>query len=67
LQIGFNGHQPAIGEGYISTGSLYLCSEGFLILGLPADDVLWTSADEEWTQLKASKGEPFPIDHAIDN
>jgi len=67
LQIGFNGHQPGIGEGYISTGSLYLCSEGFLILGLPADDVLWTSADEEWTQLKASKGEPFPIDHAIDN
>ena len=67
LQIGFQGHQPGIGEGYISTGSLYLCSEGFLILGLPADDSLWTSADEEWTQLKASKGEPFPIDHAIDN
>jgi len=67
LQIGFNGHQPGIGEGYISTGSLYLCSEGFLILGLPADDALWTSPDEEWTQLKASKGEPFPIDHAIDN
>ncbi|MDQ2862302.1 MAG: DUF2264 domain-containing protein [Bacteroidota bacterium] len=67
LQIGFQGHQPGIGEGYISTGSLYLCSEGFLILGLPADDALWTSADEDWTQLKASKGEPFPIDHAIDN
>ncbi|MDP4285693.1 MAG: DUF2264 domain-containing protein [Bacteroidota bacterium] len=65
LQIGFHGHQPGIGEGYISTGSLYLCSEGFLILGLPADDLLWTRPDEEWTQLKASKGESFPIDHAI--
>ncbi len=67
LQIGFHGHQPGIGEGYISTGSLYLCSEGFLILGLPANDPLWSEPDEEWTQLKASKGGPFPIDHAIDN
>ncbi len=65
LQIGFHGHQPGIGEGYISTGSLYLCSEGFLILGLSQDDPLWTKPDEEWTQLKASKGKPFPIDHAI--
>ena len=65
LRIGFHGHQPGIGEGYISTGSLYLCSEGFLILGLPADDPLWTMPDEDWTQLKAVKGEAFPIDHAI--
>ena len=67
LQIGFRGHQPGIGENYISTGSLYLCSEGFLILGLPKEDPLWTMPDEEWTQLKASKGEAFPIDHAIDD
>jgi hypothetical protein len=67
LQIGFHGHQPGIGEGYISTGSLYLCSEGFLILGLPAEDPLWAKPDEEWTQLKASKGEAFPVDHAIDD
>ena len=26
LRIGFCGHQPGIGESYISTGSLYLCS-----------------------------------------
>jgi len=67
LQIGFHGHQPGIGEGYISTGSLYLCSEGFLILGLPVQDPLWLNPDEEWTQLKASKGKAFPIDHAISN
>ena len=65
LQIGFRGHQPGVGENYISTGSLYLCSEGFLILGLPKEDPLWTKPDEEWTQLKASRGEAFPIDHAI--
>ena len=67
LQIGFLGHQPGIGEGYISTGSLYLCSEGFLILGLPVQDPLWLNPDDEWTQLKASKGKAFPIDHAISN
>ncbi|HSN07709.1 MAG TPA: DUF2264 domain-containing protein, partial [Hanamia sp.] len=65
LQIGFHGHQPGIGEDYISTGSLYLCSEGFLILGLPASDPLWAMPDEDWTQRKAWKGEAFPIDHAI--
>ena len=36
LQIGFCGHQPGIGETYISTGSLYLCSVAFLPLGLAA-------------------------------
>ncbi len=35
LQIGLCGHQPAIGETYISTGSLYLCTVAFLPLGLP--------------------------------
>jgi len=31
LTIGFCGHQPEIGEGYISTGSVYLCAAVFLI------------------------------------
>ena len=35
LQIGFCGHQPGVGETYISTGSLYLCAVGLLPLGLP--------------------------------
>ena len=35
LRIGFCGHQPGIGESYISTGSLYLCAVGLLPLGLP--------------------------------
>ena len=34
LRIGFCGHQPGVGETYISTGSLYLCSVAFLPLGL---------------------------------
>lgn len=66
LKIGIYGHQPEIGENYISTGSLYLCSEGFLILGLPASDDLWQGKDEDWTARKVWKGEDVHIDHAID-
>ena len=42
LQLGAVGHQPLQAEGYISTGSLYLCAVGLLHLGLPADDPFWT-------------------------
>lgn len=65
LKIGLSGHQPNIGENYISTGSLYLCSEAFLILGLPATDSFWQSKDEDWTSKKVYKGQMVPIDHAI--
>ena len=44
LQIGFCGHQPALAENYISTGSLYLCAAGLLPLGLPPADDFWSTA-----------------------
>lgn len=66
LQIGFYGHQPGVGETYISTGSLYLCAEVFLILGLPSNDPFWQNEDADWTAKKAWNGEPVPIDHASD-
>lgn len=65
LRIGFCGAQPEIGEGYISTGSLYLCSVGLLPLGLPEAAPFWSSPDALWTSAKAWNGLPFPIDHAI--
>jgi hypothetical protein len=65
LQIGFCGHQPAIGETYISTGSLYLCSVAFLPLGLDAADPFWSAPAQPWTSVKAWNGQAFPIDHAI--
>jgi hypothetical protein len=65
LRIGLYGHQPGIGESYISTGSLYLCSEAFLILGLPAEDPLWQGRDLPWTALKIWNGEDVPTDHAL--
>ena len=65
LRIGLAGHQPGVGERYISTGSLYLCSVAFLPLGLPAADPFWSSPPAPWTAVKAWSGQPFPIDHAL--
>jgi hypothetical protein len=65
LQLGFCGHQPQAAETYISTGSLYLCSVGFLPLGLPADDVFWTGKAEDWSGKKAWSGGLYPEDHAV--
>ncbi|MDR3456729.1 MAG: DUF2264 domain-containing protein [Verrucomicrobiae bacterium] len=65
LQIGFCGHQPALGENYISTGSLYLCTAGLLPLGLPAADPFWSATAARWTAQKLWSGENLPADHAL--
>jgi hypothetical protein len=65
LTIGFAGHQPKVGENYISTGSLYLCSEAFLVLGLPETDPFWSAPYASWTAKKAWNGEEIEIDHAL--
>jgi hypothetical protein len=66
LRIGLAGHQPAIGEPYISTGSLYLCTAAFLPLGLPAEDRFWSGAVAPWTSVKLWRGENVQADHAAD-
>ncbi len=66
LTIGFYGHQPGIGETYISTGSLYLCTVGMLPLGLPPSDPFWADEPAEWTSQKIWGGKDVPTDHAID-
>ena len=65
LQIGLCGHQPSIGETYISTGSLYLCTVGFLPLGLPATAPFWSSAPGDWTAKKIWSGKDVKADHAL--
>jgi hypothetical protein len=65
LRIGFCGHQPGVGETYISTGSLYLCAVGFLALGLEPADEYWSAPPQPWTSVRAWSGQPFPIDHAL--
>lgn len=64
LSIGFSGHQPSIGEDYISTGSTYLCSVGLLPLGLPASHPFWAAPDAPWTSVKAWSGVDLPPDKA---
>jgi hypothetical protein len=65
LTIGLCGHQPELGEPYISTGSLYLCSAVFLPLGLSADDDFWQGAETPWTSQKVWSGQTTAIDSAL--
>lgn len=65
LTIGFAGHQPAIGEPYISTGSLYLCSAAWLPLALPPSDPFWSAPPHPWSARQAWSGVNVPADHAI--
>jgi hypothetical protein len=65
LRIGFAGHQPGIGEVYISTGSLYLCTAGLLPLGLSEKDEFWTDPASDWTSVRAWSGQDLGADHAI--
>lgn len=67
LRIGLNGTQPTLGEGYISTGSLYLCSTAFLPLGLAMDHPFWSDPARPWTQKRIwEMGEALPVDKAFD-
>jgi hypothetical protein len=66
LTIGFAGHQPELGDWYSNNGSMYITSEGFLSLGLPADDPYWTAPAADWTQKKAFSNQKFPKDYAVD-
>lgn len=65
LRIGLAGHQPGLGETYISTGSLYLCSAALLPLGLPASDPFWSDATAKTTWEKTWSGENLPVDKAL--
>lgn len=65
LKIGVCGDQPGLGEVYICVSSLYLCTTGFLPLGLPADDRFWNSGYEDYTSRKLWAGQDQPADHSI--
>ncbi len=65
LTIGLCGHQPHLGEGYISTGSLYLCATALLPLGLPPSDEFWSAPPEDWTSRRLWRGVDAPPDHAL--
>ena len=65
LTIGLCGRQPGLGERYISTGSLYLCSAAFLPLGLPASDRFWSGPPTPWTARRLWSGMDAAAEHAL--
>ncbi len=67
LRIGLAGHQPALAEDYISTGSLYLCSTALLPLALPEADPFWSAPTTPFTSQQAWSGKNIKADHALDD
>ncbi len=65
LTIGLGGNQPAIAESYITVGSVYLTTAGFLPLGLPPSHPFWSEPDRDWTSKKVWAGVDVPADHAL--
>jgi hypothetical protein len=65
LNVGVAGHQPGLGEPYISRGSLYLCTTVFLPLGLPASDPFWSDPPADWTAKRVWNGSDLPTDHSL--
>ncbi|MBV7534031.1 DUF2264 domain-containing protein [Chitinophaga sp. sic0106] len=65
LQLGIAGHQPEVADVYTSTGSLYICTNGFLALGLPAEDPFWSAPPAEWTAQKVWSGKPVKKDYHV--
>lgn len=58
--------QPDLADTYITTGSLYLCSDILLPLGLPATDEFWSAPALPWTAQKIWSGQDVSADHSID-
>jgi hypothetical protein len=66
LTIGLFGSQPSLADVYITTGSLYICMDIFIALGLPDTDEFWSAPAQPWTSVKIWRGEDVPADHALD-
>ncbi|UQZ32711.1 hypothetical protein C2I18_03540 [Paenibacillus sp. PK3_47] len=62
---GVYGYQPELAEGYINTGSLYLCASVFLPLGLLPADPFWSGDNVKWTAQQIVSGEDVMRDHAL--
>ena len=65
LNIGICGSQPDLADVYNNTGSLYICSNIFLPLGLRDTDEFWSGAPVDWTEKRIWNGEDVRGDHAL--
>jgi hypothetical protein len=66
LNIGIYGSQPALGDIYITTGSLYMCSNILIALGLPETDEFWSAPPQLFTSQKIWSGQNGPSDHNLE-
>ena len=66
LVIGLAGKQPKQANSYITQGSLYLCTEIFLPLGLSPGSAFWSEPSKPWTEKAIWNGENYEDDHALD-
>jgi hypothetical protein len=66
LNLGLCGKQIGLADFYITTGSLYLCTDIFLPLGLPATDEYWSAPAQPWSAVKIWSGQNAMADHAMD-
>lgn len=66
MVIGLAGEQPGLADVYNNQGSLYLCTEIFLPLGLSPDAPFWKDAPKPWSSKAIWNGEDFRGDHAAD-
>jgi len=65
LHRGLAGSQPFLAEEYVSSGSVYMFSLGFLPLGLSPSDPFWTDPPQWWTSAKIWAGEQVIQDHHL--
>jgi hypothetical protein len=66
LTIGLYGDQPSLADWYNNNGSMYICTNIFLPLGLPATDSFWTANPELWTSVKIWSGVDVQGDHSLE-
>lgn len=67
LTIGLYGEQPSLCNVYTNVGSLYICLDVFLPLGLSPQDEFWTSEEELTTWERAWSGMDLPCDEKIED
>jgi hypothetical protein len=65
LNIGLCGSQPDLADWYNTTGSLYICTNILLPLGLPETDEFWATPPLKFTAQKIWNGEDVKGDHGI--
>lgn len=66
LTIGLYGEQPDLADFYNNQGSMYICTNIFLPLGLADTDPFWADPPAKWSAQKIWSGENFANDHSVD-